>query len=258
MAEFIASIDEDLTEEELLAQIDLERLPRHICIIMDGNRRWARERGLPVFQGHKKGTETFRRIMVASCELGIKYLTVYAFSRENWRRSKEEVEFLMKLFMEYCHSEKELMKNIGVNFNVLGRKDELPKEVVDIFEKVTEYTKDGDKMRLNICVNYSSREEILDAAKKIAQDAMAGKIDLSSLTQEDFSNYLYTAGQPDPDLLIRTSGELRISNFLLWQNAYTEFWFTDVYWPDFDRRGLFQAILDYQRRDRRFGGGSPR
>lgn len=257
MSEFITEI-KDTPAEELLRKIDTEKLPHHICIIMDGNRRWAKKRNLPSFEGHRAGTENFRKIMTASCELGIKILTVYAFSRENWKRSAEEVNFLMDLFVQYCHTEKQLMKDMGVQFNVLGKTDELPQRVVRSFKEVYDYTKDGDRMKLNVCINYSSRQEILDAVVKLAKDAKEGKVDLENVTEEIFSSYLYTSGQRDPDLMIRTSGELRISNFLLWQNAYSEFWFTNIFWPDFDEKALYQAILDYQKRDRRFGGGTPK
>lgn len=254
MTEFITHVPKNISEEEILAKIDKSRLPRHIAIIMDGNRRWAKERGLPGFMGHTQGTETFRGIMTACCEIGIEYLSVYAFSLENWRRSPEEVNFLMDLFVGYCHSEKQLMKDIGARFNVIGKTDHLPEKVIENFRQVSEYTKDGDRMQLNVCINYGSRQEMLDAVVKAADDIKNGKLSPDELTEEIFSGYLYTAGQPDPDLLIRTSGELRISNFLLWQIAYSEFWFTNIYWPDFNRALLYQAICDYQKRDRRFGG----
>jgi undecaprenyl diphosphate synthase len=185
-------------------------------------------------------------------------LTVYAFSSENWRRTPEEVEFLMSLFVEYCNSEKQLMKDIEVQFRVIGNMDSLDPRVAEVFNEVTRFTSGGKRMVLNVCINYGSRYEILLAVKKIARDAIAGKIDLDKLTDEDFSNCLYTADLPDPDLLIRTSGELRISNFLLWQNAYSEFWFTEKFWPDFRRLEFLKAIVDFQGRDRRFGGTTPK
>jgi undecaprenyl diphosphate synthase len=248
---------QDLTEEDLLEKLDYDRLPRHISVIMDGNRRWAKKQGLPGFMGHSEGVMAFRRVMVASCELGISVLTVYAFSSENWRRTEEEINVLMDLFESYCYSEKELMKDIGVQFRVIGKTDILNPRVLDAFRELTEYTKDGNRMVLNVCINYGSRYEIMEAARKIAEEVKLGKINSEDLVEEDFARYLYTAGLPDPDLMIRTSGELRISNFLLWQNAYAEFWFTDLFWPDFDKKTLLTAILDYQGRDRRFGGGNP-
>ncbi|MCE1245471.1 MAG: isoprenyl transferase [Firmicutes bacterium] len=248
---------QDFTEEELLEKLDYDRLPRHISIIMDGNRRWAKAQGLPGFMGHSEGVMAFRRVMVACCELGINVLTVYAFSSENWRRTEEEINVLMELFESYCYSEKELMKDIGVQFRVIGKTDVLSPRVLEAFRELTEYTADGNRMVLNVCINYGSRYEILEAAKQIAEDVKSGKITSEEISEELFSEHLYTKGLPDPDLMIRTSGELRISNFLLWQNAYAEFWFTDLFWPDFDKKTLLTAILDYQGRDRRFGGGPP-
>jgi len=252
---FIRKIDKGLTEEELLDMIDFSRLPAHIAIIMDGNRRWARERNMPGFMGHRKGVEAFRKVLTACVEIGVKYLTVYAFSMENWKRSEKEIEVLMKLFESYCHSEKQLMKDEGVQFRVIGKTDELRPSVIKAFREVSEYTRDGDKTILNLCVNYGSRYEILNAIRLMMEDFGKGIIDSEKIDEELFSGYLYTAGVPDPDLLIRTSGELRISNFLLWQCAYAELWFTDIYWPDFDKKALLTAIIDYQKRDRRFGGG---
>lgn len=252
---FISSIDENLTEDDLLEKIDFDRIPQHICIIMDGNRRWAKKHGMPGFMGHSVGVEAFRKVMIACCELGVKVLTVYAFSMENWRRSREEVNVLMHLFQQYCQTEKELMKEIGVQFRVIGKTDDLDPAVLEALNHVMDYTKGGNRTILNVCINYGSRYEIVNAALKLAKDINEGKVDPAKVREEDFSNYLYTAGLPDPDLMIRTSGELRISNFLLWQNAYSEFWFTDIYWPDFDKKALMTAIIDYQGRDRRFGGG---
>jgi undecaprenyl diphosphate synthase len=255
MNDFITKIEGNESEEELLKQIIPERLPKHIAIIMDGNRRWAKKKGYPSFLGHREGGEAFRKVMVGARELGIQVLTVYAFSKENWRRSNEEVNFIMDLFIEYCHNEKELMKSIGASFHVIGNKEMLTENVRKSFDDITEYTKEGKDLILNICVNYGSRYEIFQAALKLAEDINSGKVDPKDLSEDHFSNYLYTAGLPDPDLLIRTSGELRISNYLLWQNAYSEFWFTDLLWPDFDKTTLLKAIIDYQGRERRFGAG---
>lgn len=252
--DFVKSVDQQLSVDELLERIDYDRIPKHVCIIMDGNRRWAKERGLNGFLGHKEGVKAFRKILIASCELGIEVLTVYAFSMENWRRSDKEVQMLMELFKQYCHKERELMKDIGVNFNVIGKLDVLSPELLEVFENTRQYTAEGKRTHLNLCINYGSRYEMLEGAKKLALDIKEGRVDPDTLVEEDFSDYLYTAGLPDPDLMIRTSGELRISNFLLWQNAYAEFWFTGLYWPDFDKKALLTAIIDYQQRDRRFGG----
>lgn len=256
MTDFIAGISEDAETEDLFRKIDMERLPRHVAIIMDGNRRWAKERGLPSFEGHRQGTSSFREIMTTCSKIGIEVLSFYAFSMENWKRTPEEVDYLMGLFVQYCHNEKDLMKSLGVRFNVIGKSEALSARVVQSFNEVMAYTADCNRMLLNLCVNYGSRYEILQGALNLAKDIEEGRVKADEVTEEDFSGYLYTAGQPDPDLMIRTSGELRISNFLLWQNAYAEFWFTDKYWPDFGNREIFSAILDYQKRDRRFGGGN--
>lgn len=243
--------------DELLERVDFERLPAHIAFIMDGNRRWAKERGLPSIEGHRRGSEALRGIVTASRELGIKVMTIYAFSMENWRRSKDEVQFLMKLFMQYCKSERQLMKDSDIRFHLVGKRDELDAQVLAYFDDLEQYTRDCESMTLNVCINYGSRYEILRAAKRLAKDAMEGKVNVDDVDFDRFSSYLYTKGLPDPDLLIRTSGELRISNFLLWQAAYSEFWFTDVYWPDFSKKAFLSAIIDYQQRDRRFGGNTP-
>ncbi|MFP4499302.1 MAG: isoprenyl transferase [Vulcanimicrobiota bacterium] len=244
-----------LSEDELLEKINYDRIPRHICIIMDGNRRWAKSRNLPTFLGHREGVEAFRKAMIACCELGIEVLTVYAFSMENWRRTREEVNFLMGLFVEYCKSEEQLLLDMEINFNVIGNIDEIDKNVQKAFNKIVEKTKDGKRMAVNICVNYSSRYEITRAALILAEKINKGEIKKDEVNEDYFGTLLYTGSQPDPDLMVRTSGEVRISNFLLWQNAYSEFYFTDIYWPDFDKKELLKAILDYQSRDRRFGGG---
>jgi undecaprenyl diphosphate synthase len=254
MTDFITTTDENITEESLMEQLAPDRMPRHVAIIMDGNRRWAKKKGLPTFMGHKHGAEAFKKIVTLTRELEIPYLTVYAFSVENWKRSEQEVNFIMNLFVEYCKREQDLMKSIGARFNFIGREDLLSPGVKKAFDEITEYTKDGNNMTVNVGVNYSARYEIFRGALKLAEDIREGRVEPSSLNENDFGNYLYTAGQPDPDLMIRTSGELRISNFMLWQNAYSEFWFTDVYWPDFSRKHMIQAIVDYQKRERRFGG----
>lgn len=256
MSDVVQKTDNMLTEDDVLELVDFDRLPRHVAIIMDGNRRWAKEKNLPTFEGHRKGTETFREIMITACEVGIEVLTVYAFSSENWRRTRDEVDFLMGLFVEYCNSEKQLMKDIEVQFRVIGNMDSLDPRVAAVFRDVANFTSGGKRMVLNVCINYGSRFEIMEAVRHIARDAAAGKIDPDKLTDDDLSARLYTAGLPDPDLMIRTSGELRISNFLLWQNAYSEFWFTDKFWPDFRRLEFLKAVVDYQKRDRRFGGAT--
>lgn len=240
--------------KELYDQIDQNYLPKHISIIMDGNRRWAKKRGLPAALGHKAGVDAFRRTLETCREIGIKYITVYAFSSENWSRSEKEVSALMRFFKFYTKNESENMRRNGIRLQIVGDINGLPKQVKDEFEKAMDYTKECGNLILNLAVNYGSRAEILDAVKNIAHDIEIKKIKIDNINENLFSNYLYTFQSPDPDLMIRTSNELRISNFLLWQSAYAEFYFTDVLWPDFGAEELFKAIIEYQKRDRRFGG----
>ena len=230
-------------------------VPEHVAVIMDGNRRWAKERRLPGLMGHRAGVKAFRVVMETCRDLGVKSLTAYAFSNENWRRSPIEVKVLMGLFEQYTRAEREKMVRTGVRFVPIGRYRELPESVVAEFEKTREATAHNCALTLNLAVNYGGREEILEAARRLAQMVKEGALETADITEERFSSMLYTAGQPDPDLLIRTSGELRISNFLLWQSAYTEFYFTKLYWPDVDRNVILEAFEDYRQRDRRYGGG---
>lgn len=247
---------ENVGEEELLARLDRSRLPRHVAVIMDGNRRWARERRLPVLFGHRAGVQAFRRVMETCRELDIGILTAYAFSAENWRRSPAEVSVLMQLFEHYTRSERQKMQRTGIRFRTLGRTESLPERVRKEFAASEEATRHNQAMTLNLAVNYGSREEIVDAARRMARDAAEGRLEPDAIEESTIADYLWTAGQPEPDLLIRTSGELRVSNFLLWQIAYTEFWFTDLYWPDITRKVILQALVEYQQRDRRYGGSS--
>lgn len=232
-------------------------LPRHLAVIMDGNRRWAKERRLPSVLGHQAGVRSFRRLLEACRELGIPYLTAYAFSAENWRRSPVEVGILMQLFERYAAREREKLRRTGIRFHLVGNIDELPAKVRSEFLLTAEATKDNTAMVLNLAVNYGSREEILRAVRAIAAEVKADRLEETAITAELISDRLYTAGQPEPDLMIRTSGELRMSNFLLWQSAYTEFFFTDAYWPDVDRDVLERALQEFSRRERRYGGGNP-
>ncbi|MCL5773860.1 MAG: isoprenyl transferase [Firmicutes bacterium] len=231
-----------------------KELPQHIAIIMDGNRRWAKEKSLPSIMGHRAGVKSFKRIVEFCTKVGIKFLSVYAFSLENWRRSRNEVNILLRLFEYYSRKERENLHKNGVKFKVIGRIYELPEKLQEEFRKTEEVTGKNKKLRLNLCVNYGSRAEIIDAVKNIAKEVKGNGLDPDLINEEYFSKNLYTADVPDPDLLIRTSGELRISNFLLWQIAYAEFWFSRRYWPDFDEKEFLLAIRDYQERDRRFGG----
>lgn len=234
--------------------IDYEKIPNHIAIIMDGNGRWARKHNLPRAIGHREGVNTLRDIIKTTSDLGIKYLTLYAFSTENWKRPKQEISALMKLLIEYLKKEiKDLHKN-NVKINTIGNLTELPVIVQDEINRSKLLTKDNDGLHVNIALNYGGRDEITRMVKDIGNDLLAGKIDLQDINQDLISNRLDTKEIPEPDLLIRTGGEYRISNFLLWQCAYSEFWFTDIYWPDFTSQNLKTAIYDFQNRKRRFGG----
>jgi undecaprenyl diphosphate synthase len=228
-------------------------IPTHIAIIMDGNGRWAKRRGLPRVAGHREGVKSVRDVVEACAQLGVKYLTLFAFSTENWRRPKEEIDTLMKLLIKTLRSETEKLHKNDIKLMAIGDIDSLPKEVRQELKEAMERTKNNKRMVLNLALSYSGRWEIIEAVKEIARDVKKGKVKIEEIDDKLFSNYLKTAGIPDPDLLIRTSGELRISNFLLWQIAYTELYITDCLWPDFRRKHLYEAIRDYQRRERRFG-----
>jgi undecaprenyl diphosphate synthase len=228
-------------------------IPTHIAIIMDGNGRWAKRRGLPRVAGHREGVKSVRDVVEACAQLGVKYLTLFAFSTENWRRPKEEIDTLMKLLIKTIRSETEKLHKNDIKLMAIGDIDSLPKEVRQELKEAMEKTKNNKRMVLNLALSYSGRWEIIEAVKEIARDVKKGKVKIEEIDDKLFSNYLKTAGIPDPDLLIRTSGELRISNFLLWQIAYTELYITDCLWPDFRRKHLYEAIRDYQRRERRFG-----
>ena len=236
-----------------MIKIDWNKLPKHIAIIMDGNGRWAQQHAIGRIRGHKKGAHAVRTTVKACREIGIKYLTLYAFSIENWDRPVKEVEALMFLLEEYLTKEiKELQKQ-GIRLTTIGEIDRLYPSVKEKLMQVKASTVENDKMVLNLALSYGGKDEIIRAVKKIIQDDKNGKIDVNEINKETFNNYLYTSGMPDPDLLIRTSGEYRISNFLLWQMAYTELYFTNVLWPDFTKNDLFKAIASYQKRERRFG-----
>ncbi|MBF0122340.1 MAG: isoprenyl transferase [Candidatus Omnitrophica bacterium] len=228
-------------------------MPRHIAIIMDGNGRWAKERGLLRTQGHLEGVKRVDEIVEASSKMGLKALTLYTFSTENWTRPEDEVSMLMQTLVTVLEQKLRKLHDNGVRFRVCGSRDGAPKFVLHTFDKAAEYTKDNTGLTLNIAFNYGGRQEILDAVRGIAQEVKAGSLEPSAINENVFSDHLYTKGLPDPDLLIRTSGELRISNFLLWQLSYAEFYFTEKYWPDFTPAELEKAIGDYQRRERRFG-----
>ncbi|MDN5294075.1 MAG: undecaprenyl diphosphate synthase [Eubacteriales bacterium] len=240
--------------EALRKKIDPARLPVHVAIIMDGNGRWAARRGLPRSAGHRAGVESLRETVELCCELGIKYLTVYAFSTENWKRPAEEVNTLMNLLVEYLERELPRLQEQGVRLHPIGRLEDLPPHAREALAKAVAVTAANDRLILNLAINYGGRDEITRAARRIARDVCQGRVKIEEIDEQLVASYLDTAGQPDPDLLIRSSGEQRMSNFLLWQSAYTEFWLTPVFWPDFRRQHLLEAIVAYQQRQRRFGG----
>ena len=244
-----------MTEIEKLKERILEKgnLPSHIAIIMDGNGRWARKRGLPRIAGHKAGVKTVKRIVRASGELSLRYLTLYTFSQENWKRPKEEVSAIMNLLYETTKREMNELDENNVRLITTGRIEKLSPRKKEILQKAMEKTKDNSGLTLNLALNYSGRVEILDAVKNIIKDVQQGKIQDGQLDEKLFSTYLYTKDLPDPDLLIRTSGEMRLSNFLLWQTSYTELYVTEVLWPDFSVKDFYETILDFQERERRFG-----
>lgn len=229
-------------------------LPSHVAIIMDGNGRWAKKRGLPRAAGHRAGAEALRGVVKACGDLGIHYLTVYAFSTENWKRPQEEIDALMGLLVEYIEKELDVLKKNNVRIKAIGNIEQLPSNALTRIQKAEEETKNNQRLFLQIALNYGGRRDILNAVQKISADVLAGKILPEKIEEPVFASYLATAGIPEPDLLIRTAGEKRLSNFLLWECAYTEFWFTDIFWPDFTTEHLYSAINDFQHRQRRFGG----
>lgn len=227
-------------------------LPRHIAIILDGNGRWAKRRGLPRTAGHAAGAETFRRIATYCKDIGIDYLTVYAFSTENWKRPREEVNAIMGLLGKYLREAVDTMERDHIRLKILGDPEILPKNLRDLIDETADISTHYEGFQANVCLNYGGRDEIVRAALRFAEDYKAGKA--ATLTEESFSNYMFSAGIPDPDLIIRPGGEMRLSNFLMWESAYSELIFTDVLWPDFTSGDIDAAIAEYQRRDRRFGG----
>ena len=251
------SLDDVLTwvsagsrEESLARQVDFDRLPTHVAVIMDGNGRWAAQRHLPRVEGHRAGIDAVRDVVETSARLGFDVLTLYAFSVENWKRPAAEVSVLMELLKRYLRVELRTLLSNDIRLRVLGQYEELPLDVRRELEAAQARTDGNHGMVFNIALNYGGRAEIVDAARR----AIDAGLPSSELDERQFSQWLYTAGQPDPDLLIRTSGEMRVSNFLLWQIAYSEIWVTETLWPDFRARHLLEAILDYQKRDRRYGG----
>lgn len=227
-------------------------LPKHVAIIMDGNGRWAKKRGLPRTAGHSAGAETFRKIATYCKELGMDYLTVYAFSTENWKRPQEEVDAIMKLLEKYLVEAIEKMERDGIRLKILGDTAPLSDKLKELIDRTDRISHELSGFQANICLNYGGRDEIVKAARKYAQEVIEGRA--NDIDEKSFSSYMYSDGIPDPDLIIRPSGEVRTSNFLLWQSAYSEFYFTDVLWPDFDEAELDKALEDYAKRSRRYGG----
>jgi undecaprenyl diphosphate synthase len=255
--DLLAVVPSGSEERALVEALDFSRLPRHVAIIMDGNGRWARLRHKRRVEGHRAGIASVRDVVETSARLGLEVLTLYAFSVENWKRPKTEVSTLMGLLKRYLRLELETLLRNNIRFRVIGRMDDLPQGVQDELRRGIERTAHCSGLLFNIALNYGGRTEITDAVRRLVTDVLANGRDPARVSEELIASYLYTAGQPDPDLLIRTSGEMRISNFLLWQIAYAEIWVTEVLWPDFRRRHLLQAVLDYQKRERRYGGITP-
>jgi len=251
--QLLASIPDGHPDELLVRQIAGERLPVHIAIIMDGNGRWAAQRHLPRVEGHRAGIDAVRDTVETAARLGIRVLTLYAFSVENWKRPRAEVSTLMLLLKRYLRSELNALLRNEIRFNVIGRAHALGSDVQDELNLAVDRTRDNRGMLFNLALNYGGRAEIVDAARR----AIAAGVTPEQLDEERFASFLYTAGQPDPDLLIRTSGEMRVSNYLLWQIAYAEIYVTETLWPDFRRHHLLEAVLAYQKRERRYGGISP-
>jgi undecaprenyl diphosphate synthase len=250
LEQLLAWIPSGHSDETLARQVNFERLPAHVAIIMDGNGRWAAQRHLPRVEGHRAGIDSVRDTVETAARLGIKVLTLYAFSVENWKRPASEISTLMMLLKRYLRLELNTLLKNDIRFQVIGRTDDLARDVRDELRNAIERTAGSGGMLFNIALNYGGRAEIVDAARR----AIESGVRAAELDERMFADFLYTAGQPDPDLLIRTSGEMRVSNFLLWQIAYAEIYVTETLWPDFRRRHLLEAVLAYQKRERRYGG----
>ena len=238
---------------DLKSQIILEKLPRHIAIIMDGNGRWAKQHGKPRIFGHRNGVTAVREATEAAAELGVEYLTLYAFSTENWSRPKIEVGALMRLLVESLHKEMNTLHKNNIRLQAIGDLSKLPERTYQALQEGIENTRGNTRMTLVLALNYSAKWEITEASRRLAQRVQAGALDPADIDEQTFADALSTSGMPDPELLIRTSGETRVSNFMLWQIAYAELYFSSVFWPDFRKQHLYQAIIDYQQRERRFG-----
>jgi undecaprenyl diphosphate synthase len=241
-------------DAELLEQFDADRVPQHVAIIMDGNGRWATRRGLPRAAGHRAGAKAVEESISAAIKLGVRYLTIYSFSTENWRRPADEVDSLMGLFVEVLKAKMRLLQREHVRVRVIGDLDQMPPSTAAAYHEAMADTAGNDVLTLVVALNYGARDELVSAARSLARDAAQGLLDPDAIDDASFASRLQTVGIPDPELLIRTSGEMRVSNFLLWQIAYSELHVTAVLWPDFDRHHFLRAVVDYQQRERRFGG----
>ena len=248
-----ATSAEQVADSQLLGQLDSDLLPRHLAIIMDGNGRWAAQRGLPRIAGHRQGLRALQEVLELCHEVGVPNLTIYAFSHENWNRPLSEINMLMSLLKEYLHRERQKFLEKNIRFLPIGRLDMLPHSVRMLVQEVAEETQHFSSRTLAVALSYGGRAEIIDAVRKIVRDIQLGTLTVEQIDENLFEQYLSTYGLPDPDLLIRTSGETRLSNFLSWQTVYTELYFTKTLWPDFRRKEILLALLDYQRRERRFG-----
>lgn len=242
------------TRPQRVRGLDPARMPRHIAVIMDGNRRWARERRLPTIEGHRRGVLALRELVRSCSDLGIPNVTVFAFSTENWKREALEVSLLLELLVHFATSEEAELRNAGVRVRAIGRIDRLPEHQRRVLRDLEAKTAANEKLSLHLAINYSARAEMADAAKSIAHEVRAGLLDPEAIDEDVVAKHLYLPAVSDPDILIRTGGELRLSNFLLWQLAYTEIWVTERFWPDFRREDLIEAVADFQKRARRFGG----
>jgi undecaprenyl diphosphate synthase len=237
-----------------IAELPREKIPRHIAIIMDGNGRWAQQRGLPRIEGHRQGADSVRRVTEECNRLGIEYLTLYCLSSENWKRPAEELDFLMQLLQKYMVEERPNIMKHGIRVSVIGRRQGLPENALAAIDGTVEMSRANGGLKVALAINYGGRAELADAVRGIARAVRAGELDETAIDEAAIESHLYTAGTPDPDLLVRTAGEMRVSNFLLWQISYAEIYVADCCWPDFDEAQLHTAILNYASRDRRFGG----
>lgn len=254
--DFLRLNRKNIGDNKKIAHVKSRPIPRHVCIIMDGNGRWAEKRGLPRAAGHRQGVEIMKDIIKFTADLGIEFLTLYAFSTENWKRPKNEIKAIMSLMVEYLRRELDALHKNNVKIMAIGDISLLPKDAYDAINKAIRITRGNSGLQVNVALNYGGRSELVNAFKEISRKMMEGELDIDDIDETLISNYLYTRGIPDPDLLIRTGGDKRISNFLLYQIAYTEIWFSDatLYWPDFSTKHYLDAILDFQNRQRRFGG----